>query len=105
MSPYTRKTIMAVMSSYLKRGIPYRKKQMRRLLAILDDIFLHEPNVGEALEKIGRRQIIGYWERTRLESDSVRFEKYQILSLFYGNAGLKGRVPKPRVKSTLRNKA
>lgn len=96
MSPHTHKKIMAVMSSYLKRGIPFRKKQVRRLLAILDNIFLHEPNVGESLEKVGRRQIIGYWERTKSESVSVRLEKYQILNLFFAKAGLKGKVPKPR---------
>ncbi|NOI25736.1 hypothetical protein JKJ11_05920 [Vibrio sp. SCSIO 43133] len=96
MSPYTRKKIMAVMSAYLKRGIPFRKKQVRRLLAILDDIFLHEPNVGESLEKVGRRQIIGYWDRTQSESTAVRLEKYQILKLFFSAAGLRGKVPKPR---------
>ncbi len=84
------------MAPYHKRGIPFRRKQMRRLIAILDDIFSHEPHLGEQLQKVGKRQIIGYWQRTRSETAHVRAEKYAILKLFFDTAQLKGRVPKPK---------
>ncbi len=84
------------MAPYNKRGIPYRKKQVKRLLMILDDIFKHEPYVAEQLKRVGRRQIIGYWQRTKHESAQVRREKYAILKLFFEKANLKGNVPRPK---------
>ncbi len=63
---------------------------------ILDDIFRHEPYVAEQLNRIGRRQIIGYWERTKGEGEQVRREKYAILKLFFETANLKVRVPMPK---------
>lgn len=92
----TYKQVCAVMAFYLKKGIPYRKKQMKRLLAILEDIFEHEPYLNEELDRIGRRQIIGYWRRTEGESNNTRQEKYQILRLFFQVANLKGHVPWPK---------
>lgn len=96
MTPTTYKQIMTAMAAYNKKGIPYRRKQVMRLIAILDDIFAHEPYLGDRLHAVGRRQIIGYWERTKHESVQVRTEKYRILSLFFANAPLKAKVPKPR---------
>ncbi len=84
------------MAPYIKPGIPYRKKQVKRLMTILDDIFRHEPYVAEQLNRIGRRQIIGYWERTKEEGEQVRREKYAILNMFFEKANLKVRVPIPK---------
>ncbi|MBE3868273.1 hypothetical protein HJ160_03825 [Vibrio parahaemolyticus] len=83
MNPTTFKQIHQVMAFYNKRGIPYRRKQLQRLMTILDDIFAHEPYLGEQIHRIGRRQVIGYWERTKHESSQVRKEKYRILEIFF----------------------
>ncbi|NVC96130.1 hypothetical protein FC650_21520 [Vibrio natriegens] len=96
MNGHTKKQILTIMAPYHKPGISYRKKQVKRLLAILDDIFRHEPYVGENLNRVGRRQLIGYWERTKNEGERVRQEKYAILKLFFENTNLKVRVPKPK---------
>ncbi|MCL9777615.1 hypothetical protein M9196_23235, partial [Vibrio sp. S4B1] len=55
--------IYAVMSGYVTKGkkSAYKRKQMRRLIQVLDNIFLHE-SIGR-IQAIGRRQIIGYWRR------------------------------------------
>ncbi|MGL6261659.1 hypothetical protein [Vibrio sp. WXL210] len=100
MNPNTHKQIMTVMAAYNKKHIPYRRKQVMRLLSIFDDIFMHEPNLGERLHAVGRRQIVGYWERSKHESAQVRKEKYSILRYFYVTAGLSVRVPYPRVEPT-----
>ncbi|MGR5261338.1 hypothetical protein ACPV5Q_15395 [Vibrio astriarenae] len=100
MNPNTHKQIMTVMASYNKKGIPFRRKQIKRLLAIFNDIFSHEPKLGERLNAVGRRQIIGYWQRIKNESDQVRREKYHILVLFYSRAHLNVKVPLPRIAST-----
>ena len=92
----TKKQILAVMAPYHKRGFPFRRKQIKRLIAILDDIFIHEPYLGERLQKVGKRQIIGYWQRTRWETAQERAEKYAILKLFFETAQLTGRVPRPK---------
>lgn len=96
MNRNTHKQIMTVMASYSKKGIPFRRKQIKRFLAIFDDIFAHEPTLGERLHSVGRRQIIGYWERTKHESSLVRKEKCQILIRFYTTAQLDVKVPHPR---------
>ncbi|MCA0935313.1 hypothetical protein LCL85_07080 [Vibrio alginolyticus] len=96
MNLHTKKQILTIMAPYHKRGIPYRKKQVKRLLMILDDIFCHEPYVAEQINRVGRRQLIGYWERTKEEGEQVRREKYAILKLFFETANLAVRVPKPK---------
>lgn len=85
------------MAPYQKPGVPFRRKQILRLLSILEDIFEHEPYLGEKLHKIGKRQIIGYWQRTNHESRQTRKEKYSILKLFFEQAHLRGKVPFPKV--------
>ncbi|MEZ8967369.1 hypothetical protein AB6E53_11800 [Vibrio breoganii] len=97
MKKNTYKQVCTVMASYMKKGIPYRRKQVKRLLAILEDIFEHEPNLHDELERIGRKQIIGYWRRTEGENITVRKEKYAILCLFFQSANLRGKVPPPKL--------
>ncbi|MFA0633116.1 hypothetical protein AB4549_10310 [Vibrio breoganii] len=96
MKKNTYKQMATLMAPYLKKGIAYRQKQFRRLLAIYEDIFAHEPYLNDEISRVGRRQIIGYWERTKEESSAVRKEKYQVLCLFYSKANLLGKVPKPK---------
>ncbi|WP_447028020.1 hypothetical protein [Vibrio parahaemolyticus] len=96
MNPTTFKQIHQVMAFYNKPGIPYRRKQLQRLMSILDDIFTHELYLGEQIHRVGRRQLIGYWERTKHEGQQVRKEKYRILSLFFSRANPRVTVPKPK---------
>ncbi|GEA49265.1 hypothetical protein VIN01S_00690 [Vibrio inusitatus NBRC 102082] len=96
MNPNTFKQIYTTMTPYLKRGIPFRRKQVKRLVAIFEDIFTHEPYLNEHLDRVGKRQIIGYWRRTEHEGENVRKEKHAILSRFFTAARLKGKVPKPK---------
>ncbi|MDN3717753.1 hypothetical protein [Vibrio breoganii] len=96
MQKNTYKQMATLMAPYLKKGIAYRQKQVRRLLAIYDDIFAHEPYLNDEITRVGRKQIIGYWERTKGESSAVRKEKYKVLCLFYNKANLRGKVPKPK---------
>ncbi|MDN3716562.1 hypothetical protein [Vibrio breoganii] len=98
MNRHTLKQVHAAMAHYKKKGIPYRQKQIQRLISILDDIFQHEPNVGEQLNRLGRKQIVGYWRRTEDESEKVRREKFVILKLFFEAAGLSGNVPEPKIR-------
>ncbi|WP_045397785.1 hypothetical protein [Vibrio campbellii] len=99
MNKHTQRQILSVMAPYQKRGIPYRAKQVKRLLMIFDDIFRHEPYVAEQLNRVGRRQIIGYWERSRGDSEQVRQEKYAILKWFFEHTDLKVRVPISKKRS------
>ncbi len=99
MNKNTFSQVMTIMAPYRKKGIPFRQKQIRRLISILEDIFQHEKYLGEQLHKVGRRQIIGYWERTKHESNQTRKEKYAILKLFFEQAHFRGRVPFPKMDS------
>lgn len=69
---------------------------MRRLVKIIDDIFIHEPI--SQIHSIGRRQLIGYWRRHEHESQKTRMEKYHILVRFFSSYSLTMavRVPKPK---------
>ncbi len=96
MKQNTYKQIITIMAPYLKKGIPFRRKQVNRLLAIYEDIFVHEPNLNQEISRVGRRQFIGYWERTKHETKTVRKEKYSVLCTFYSKANLPGRVPHPK---------
>ncbi|OBT12745.1 hypothetical protein A9264_15850 [Vibrio sp. UCD-FRSSP16_10] len=96
MNQGTTRQVKALMSHTLKPGIPYRKKRLNRLLRMLDDIFEHEPYLGERLESLGRNHMIGYWRRTEHESQAVRKEKYQVLLSFVEYANLNIRVPIPK---------
>lgn len=98
MNQITYKQINQIMAFYAKKGIPYRAKQVKRLITILDDIFLHEPYLADQINRVGRRQLIGYWQRTKHESTAVRMEKYRILSMFFARACPKVKVPKPKLK-------
>jgi len=87
--------IRQVMNAYTGKGkkSAYKKKQMRRLTAILDDIMATEKD--PRFDAIGKRQIIRYWKRTEHETDQTRREKYSILKRFFGLYNLRVTVPEP----------
>lgn len=96
MHPQTHFEIRQTLIVYSTKGkkSAYKKKQMKRLIAIIDDIFKHEPI--SSLESIGKRQIIGYWKRHENESVKTRREKYSILSKFLCLYNSKITVPEPK---------
>ena len=88
--------IRMTMVEYIKKGSKssYKKVQMKRLIAIIENIFEHERCTD--LNAVGRRQIIGYWRRTSHESEKTRREKYTILKKFFEMYNGKVTVPQPR---------
>lgn len=88
--------IRMTMVEYIKKGSKstYKKVQMKRLIAIIENIFEHEKCTD--LNAIGRRQIIGYWRRTTHESDKTRREKYTILKIFFALYSPQVTVPEPK---------
>ena len=88
--------IRQVMSPYTTKGkkSPYKKKQMARLISILDNIINKEGD--PRLYAIGKRQIIRYCKSIEDENDKTRQEKYSILSKFFNLYNPKVSVPKPK---------
>ncbi|MGR5303008.1 hypothetical protein [Vibrio alfacsensis] len=87
------------MLPYTKKGkkSTYKKKQMKRLIAIINDIFQHE---GIArLDSIGKRQLIGYWRRTEHEQFETRRAKYTILKKFFALYHPQVTVPEPKKRA------
>lgn len=88
--------IRSALSAYRSKGkkSAYKQKQMKRLVAILEDIFRNEGT--ERLSAVGRRQLIGYWRRTEGETDQTRREKYSILKRFFAAYNPTVTVPEPK---------
>jgi tRNA C32,U32 (ribose-2'-O)-methylase TrmJ len=87
--------IRQTMNEYTGKGkkSAYKKKQMKRLISILDEIMSTE---GEPrLSAIGRRQLIRHWKRTENERNQTRREKYSILKRFFNSYNPKVMVPEP----------
>ena len=96
MIPEDKKIVDFHLQAYRRTGATtYHRKQYRRLIDIIDDTLEHETKCHK-ISHIGRRQIIGYWERSKTESKNTRLEKWRILSLLFENMG-KNAPPKPRV--------
>jgi hypothetical protein len=89
--------IRQVMSDYTSKGkkSPYKKKQMKRLISILEHIT--NKRGDHRLEAIGKRQIISYWKETEQETDKTRREKYSILKKFFSKYNPRVSVPEPWV--------
>ena len=101
MKSETKKTIDFHLSAYRRTGAnSYRKKQYNRLLSMIADIFEHSPECQENLTRLGRKQVIGYWERTRDETAKTRLEKYRVLSLLFAKMN-KQPPPKPKIHTKL----
>lgn len=95
MIPEDKKIVDFHLQEYRRTGATgYHRKQYRRLIDIIDDILEHEPKCHKIIH-IGRRQIIGYWERTKTESKNARLEKWRILCLFFEKSERKT-PPKPK---------
>lgn len=95
MHPKQINEIYQEMSSYVRKGkkSAYKKKQMNRLITILEDIIKNEPICN--LNAIGRKQIIGYYKRRQQESYKTLNEKYQILNKYMTVKNPQVKVPKP----------
>ena len=93
--------IRQVMNPYTAKGkkSAYKKKQMKRLVSIIDDILQIEGLCQ--LNTIGRKQLIRHWKRTQDETDQTRREKYSILKLFFSVYNSKITVPEPFIKTKL----
>lgn len=89
--------INQIMHTYKSKGSKsiYKRRQMKRLIDALKDIFKHEST--ERIEAIGWRQLTGFWNRNT-DSDRVRYEKYLILREFFSRCNAKVTVPKPKVR-------
>ncbi|MBY5949283.1 hypothetical protein [Photobacterium rosenbergii] len=98
MSPESKKIIDFHFGAYRRQGAKgYRRKQYGRLLNIINDIFDHEPSAQGKLDRIGRKQIIGYWCRTEDETEKTRIEKWRVLAILF-KALKKPSPPRPRKK-------
>ena len=97
MSPESFQIIQMAMHTYRRRGAPeYRKRQYKRLLSAIKDIFDHEPNCHGNINRIGRKQLIGYWRRHEHLSQKVRVEHYRVLYELFERLEIRVTVPKPK---------
>lgn len=96
MHNHTHYLIRQTMSSYTTKGkkSAYKKKQMTRLVSILEKIMSKEDD--PRLEAIGKRQIIRYWKSIENENSKTRREKYSILCKFFSRYNPKITVPEPK---------
>ena len=93
---YKIQQIMLEYTTKGKKSTAYKRKQMRRLVVILDEIMKHESSVLD-LNGIGQRQIVSHWKRIEHQNNGVRREKYRILLKFFNKYNPKITVPEPRV--------
>lgn len=77
----------------------YRRRQTKRLIAILAWCNANRPAIQNRVDAVSRRDLIAYWEATKDESDKVRIEKYRILKAFFESGAVRNppRVPLPRL--------
>ena len=95
MNKHAQNQLRQIMSQYLRQGATaYRKKQFKRLCNIIEDINRSEPEIKYRLSAIGKKQIIGYWRRTKDETDKTKLEKWRVLSKLF-NELEKPQPPKP----------
>ena len=96
MHHHTHYLIRQTMSPYTTKGkkSAYKKKQMTRLVSILEQIMSKESD--PRLEAIGKRQIIRYWKSIEGENNKTGREKYSILRKFFSLYNPKVTVPKPK---------
>lgn len=98
MSPESFQAIQMAMHIYRRRGATeYRKRQYKRLLNALKDIFEHEPNLHGNINRIGRKQLIGYWRRHEHLSQKVRVEHYRVIYELFEHLEIRVTVPKPKL--------
>ena len=93
--------IRQVMNQYIAKGKKslYKKKQMTRLVSILDNIMSKQKD--PRLSAIGRKQLIIYWKSTKHETDQTRREKFSILNRFFSLYNPKVTVPEPHISKEI----
>lgn len=96
MNSQTHARILQIMHPYFVKGTNsgYKKKQRKRLIAMLDSIMAREGD--QRLEAIGKRQIIRHWKSIEHEKESTRDAKYSILNIFFYHYNTAVSVPKPK---------
>ena len=100
----TAKQIQILMHDYTTKGkkSAYKKKQMKRLFQIIDDIFQHSQITN--VERISKKHIIAYYQRIEHETEKTRNEKYQIMKRFFNVLNPALKVPMPRAMKTTKIK-
>lgn len=96
MKPETLRLVLYLMNDYKRTGAKaYRKKQVGRLMYMLNDIIQAEGLKGVCLHRIGRKHVIGFWRRHEHLSYQTRKEYWQILNVLYQKLG-KLEPPRPK---------
>ena len=103
MTPEMHQTVNRLLHTYKRTGAKsYRRKQVKRLMFMLNNIIQHEKNPTLQLHQLGRKQIIGFWRRHQHLSESTKNEYWRIVEILFEHLG-KPSPPKPN--KTIRKRA
>lgn len=95
MTPEMHQTVNHLLHAYKRTGAKsYRRKQVKRLMFMLNNIIQHEKNPTLQLHQLGRKQIIGFWRRHQHLSESTKNEYWRIVEILFECLG-KAPPPKP----------
>ena len=95
MTPEMHQTVNHLLHTYKRTGAKsYRRKQVKRLMFMLNNIIQHEKNPTLQLHQLGRKQIIGFWRRHQHLSESTKNEYWRIVEILFEHLG-KPSPPKP----------
>lgn len=96
MNADTYKTLKHLLHYYKRTGSKaYRKKQVVRLVFMLNNIFEYEKISSNQLNALGRKHIIGFWRRHQNLSEKTRKEYWAITNVLFEQLG-KPRPPLPK---------
>ena len=96
MKPTLLNEIQYLMTPYLRTGSKtFRRKQISRLMFMLNNIFEHESPTPQDLRQIGRRQVIGFWRRHEHLTQKTRLEYWYVLKWLFERLN-KPEPPKPK---------
>jgi hypothetical protein len=96
MTPEMHQTVNHLLHAYKRTGAKsYRRKQVKRLMFMLNNIIQHEKNPTLQLHQLGRKQIIGFWRRHQHLSESTKNEYWRIVEILFECLG-KAPPPKPK---------
>ena len=97
MTPEMHQTVNRLLHTYKRTGAKsYRRKQVKRLMFMLNNIIQYEKNPTLQLHQLGRKQIIGFWQRHTHLSESTRNEYWRIMEVLFEQLG-KTKPPKPKI--------
>ena len=95
MTPEMHQTVNHLLHAYKRTGAKsYRRKQVKRLMFMLNNIIQHEKNPTLQLHQLGRKQIIGFWRRHDHFSEATKNEYWRIVEILFERLG-KVSPPKP----------